>query len=81
MATLELSIQDEVSAPVRRRRKLGLLFWIASLWLAIVLALAILAPLLPLQNPTDMDMLERRAAFSSEHWLGTDGHGRDEFAR
>jgi len=82
MATLELSMQDEVvSEPVRRRRKLGLLFWFASAWLAIVLTLAILAPVLPLQNPVDMDMLERRAAFSGEHWLGTDGLGRDEFAR
>lgn len=50
MATLELSMQDEVvSEPVRRRRKLGLLFWFASAWLAIVLTLAILAPVLPLQ--------------------------------
>ena len=82
MATLELSMQDEATAaPVGRRRKLGMLFWLASAWLAIILALAILAPLLPLQNPVDMDMLERRAAFSSEHWLGTDGLGRDELAR
>jgi peptide/nickel transport system permease protein len=57
------------------------LFWFASAWLAIILALAILAPVLPLQNPTDMDMLERRAAFSAEHWLGTDGLGRDELSR
>ncbi|WP_375161356.1 dipeptide/oligopeptide/nickel ABC transporter permease/ATP-binding protein [Bradyrhizobium sp. RDT46] len=82
MATLELSLQDEAApVPVGRQRKLGLLFWIASSWLAIILALAILAPVLPLQNPVDMDMLERRAAFSSEHWLGTDGLGRDELAR
>src|ERR1700760_1803948 len=81
MATLELSIQDDVSAPVRRHRKLGLLFWTASLWLAVIFPLALLAPVLPLQKPNHMDMLERRAAFSSEHWLGTDGLGRDEFAR
>ena len=82
MATLELSIQDEAApAPVRGRRKLGFLFWFASGWLAIILALAILAPVLPLQNPVDMDMLERRAAFSAEHWLGTDGLGRDELSR
>jgi peptide/nickel transport system permease protein len=82
MATLELSLPEEtVSEPVRRRRRLGLLFWVAIAWLAIILALAILAPVLPLPSPTDMDMLERRAAFSAEHWLGTDGLGRDELAR
>ena len=82
MATLDLPIEDE-AAPVaaRRGRRPGPLFWCASLWIIVVLALALLAPVLPLQSPIDMDMLERRAAFSAEHWLGTDNLGRDEFAR
>jgi peptide/nickel transport system permease protein len=82
MATLELSLPEEaVSVTVRRKRRLGILFWIAIGWLGLIVALAILAPLLPLPSPTDMDMLERRAPFSAEHWLGTDGLGRDELAR
>jgi peptide/nickel transport system permease protein len=82
MATLELAISEDVAAaPARRRRALGSLFWVAIGWIALVFAVAILAPVLPLPSPTEMDMLERRAPFSVEHWLGTDGLGRDELAR
>ena len=82
MATLELEIAEGVIAsPKRRTRSLGLLFWAAIGWLVFILAVAILAPLLPLPSPTDMDMLERRAPLSALHWLGTDALGRDELAR
>jgi len=82
MATLELAISDDVAAaPARRRRSLGPLFWAAIGWIALVFAVVILAPVLPLPSPIDMDMLERRAPLSVEHWLGTDGLGRDELAR
>jgi peptide/nickel transport system permease protein len=82
MATLELSVQEEIIAtPVKRTRQLGTLFWMAVGWLVLVFALAIFAPVLPLPSPTEMDMLDRRAPFSALHWLGTDGLGRDELAR
>ena len=62
MATLELSIdQDAAASPVRRTRRLGLLFWLAIGWMTFVFALAAFADLLPLPSPFDMDMLERRA--------------------
>jgi len=82
MATLDLDVAQEIGvSPVRRARKAGVLFWAAIGWIIFVLAVAILAPLLPLPSPTDMDMLERRAPISALHWLGTDGLGRDELAR
>ena len=82
MATLELDLAEEaVSAPARKGRRLGMLFWAAIGWMLLVFALAIFATVLPIPDPTTMDMLERRAPFSAAHWLGTDGLGRDELSR
>src|SRR5579871_1832038 len=81
MAALDISIESPIEAPVRRRRRLGTLFWCALIWIGIASAAAVLAGVLPIPSPTDMDMLGRRALPGAEHWLGTDGLGRDELAR
>jgi peptide/nickel transport system permease protein len=82
MAALELGIDANVGvSPVSRARRLGPLFWAAVAWTIVILAVAALAGVLPLPSPTDMDMLERRAPMSAQHWFGTDGFGRDELAR
>jgi len=81
MATLDIGIDTAIVSPVRRTRRLGSLFWMAVGWISFIVLASIFAGLLLAHSPTDMDMLDRRAPFSAAHWLGTDGLGRDEFAR
>ncbi len=79
MAALDAAL-DAAVAP-RRRRRLSNIFWAAAAWIAVVVLAAMLANLLPIQNPTEMDMLARRMPPDAQHWLGTDGLGRDMLAR
>src|SRR5258707_15863727 len=74
MATLELSIDEDVAvSPVKRTRRLGPLFWAAIAWIILIFAAAGLVGALPLPSPTDMDMLERRAAAPGLHWRACGG--------
>jgi peptide/nickel transport system permease protein len=78
MAALDVALDGSV-AP--RRRRLSHVFWAAAAWIALVVAAAALANFLPIQNPTEMDMLARRMPPDAQHWLGTDGLGRDMLSR
>ncbi len=83
MDALELAdpIAAEAIVPTGRRRRMGVGFVLAAGWIVFVLLLAIFADLLPIQSPTDIDFLAKRAPPSAEHLLGTDNLGRDELSR
>jgi peptide/nickel transport system permease protein len=48
---------------------------------AVVIILAIFAPLIATHDPTAQELTRRFLSPSSEHWFGTDGLGRDVFSR
>ena len=81
MAVLEIEVDTAAVSPVHRGRRLGPLFVCAIGWIVLIGLAAILAGVLPLASPTDMDVLARRAPPSAQHLLGTDQLGRDELAR
>ena len=78
---LDVGIDTAAVAPLRRRRGPGWMFVAAAGWIVLIALAAILANLLPLPSPTDIDLLGKRALPSAEHWLGNDQLGRDVLAR
>ena len=66
-------------APVRRR--LGVGFWLAMLWLVVMAFVALFAPLLPIADPTEVGFGGARESPSFDAWFGTDALGRDVFSR
>ncbi|MBN8901236.1 MAG: dipeptide/oligopeptide/nickel ABC transporter permease/ATP-binding protein, partial [Rhodospirillales bacterium] len=48
---------------------------------AAIAVLAVAVPILPLDNPTRMEIAHRFAAPSAAHWLGQDEYGRDVLTR
>ena len=55
--------------------------WIGLAVFLIVVAAAILAPVLAPFDPNDQNILEKLRAPTFEHWLGTDSFGRDTLSR
>src|SRR6059036_3637761 len=48
---------------------------------AVVVLLAVFAPLVQPHDPASQDLFHTNAGPSSDHWLGTDGLGRDILSR
>jgi peptide/nickel transport system permease protein len=55
--------------------------WIGLAVFLVVIALAILAPVIAPFDPTEQNILEKLRPPSLEHWLGTDSFGRDTLSR
>lgn len=62
-----------------RRRPWGI--WLSAVWITLVALSALLAPLLPLQDPTVPDYDHIASGPVAGHLLGTDQLGRDMLAR
>jgi peptide/nickel transport system permease protein len=77
-----VAIGDDVPEPTgRQRKRLGVGAWLAIIWLATWLLLAIFAPLLPIPDPTETFPEIARQGPSSGHILGGDALGRDVLSR
>ncbi|WP_049564321.1 dipeptide/oligopeptide/nickel ABC transporter permease/ATP-binding protein [Nonomuraea sp. SBT364] len=63
------------------RRRLGLGFWIATGWIALVLAAAVLADVLPFARYDETLAGPPQTGPSAAHPFGTDGLGRDVLSR
>jgi peptide/nickel transport system permease protein len=75
----------EWSAPLRQAarfgRGMGLLPGAALVVLALIALSALLAPVLSGYDPQELDPVSRLMPPDTDHWFGTDGLGRDVFAR
>lgn len=65
----------------RAAAKMGATFWVCTAWVALMILLAVAAPVLPLKDPTFQDYSAVNAGVSLHHLLGTDGLGRDLLSR
>jgi len=78
IALLDISGEEEILESAKK--KLGIGFWIAVGWLVLVVALALLAPILPIDGQNDVGAGGRLKPPDLNHWFGTDTKGRDVFA-
>ena len=76
-ANLVLVDEGEVG---RKRGRLGIVFWLAVFWLALMVFFALFANFLHLPDPnSSLGGIAEKP--SSSHWLGTDQIGRDMLSR
>ena len=55
--------------------------WVGLVLFLIIVAIALLAPVISPYDPLDQDIISRLADPSAEHWFGADSYGRDILSR
>lgn len=83
LLTLRREPDITVKDPIERKEKrtIGLGFWIATGWIILTVAAALLAPILPISDPDQTGVGGRLDAPNWDTWFGTDTNGRDMFSR
>ena len=78
-------VTPSVDSGAAEKKRLGIGFWICVGWLVLIVLLAILAPYLPIKDPTKnftgKGNVGPTKPPSATHWFGTDKDARDVFAR
>ena len=88
-AVSDVTVADPESAATEEqraeKRTLGVAFWVCIAWLVLMVALAFLAPYLPIKDPranfTGKGQAGASKGPSGDHWFGTDKDARDVFSR
>jgi peptide/nickel transport system permease protein len=72
-----------IEDPTKPQKKgLGIGAWLAIGWLGLIVGLAVLAPVLPIDNPNEsFGEIARQGPLAEGHILGGDGIGRDMLSR
>jgi peptide/nickel transport system permease protein len=78
---LPLPVPGSEEVALFTKRRLGFSFWVAVGWLVLVVALALLAPVLQLPDPDDTLNGPPASGFTTHNPLGTDAGGRDLLSR
>lgn len=76
-----MPIDTAPTEPTLARRGLGVMFWLAVGFLAMLAFAAVFADVLPLKNPAEVFRGTSKDGPSLAHWFGSDGAGRDIFSR
>ncbi len=78
----DTTITPAAQSESRPRARIDLATWLSIGWLVALVALALLAPVLPfVPDPTKVNVSHIGQGFTAEHWLGADELGRDIFSR